>query len=191
MRFYVNGGEIERVAVFRYLGRLLAENDNNTECIRTQIKKARARWNAVARMLKRVGANVFIISRFYLAIVQAVLLYGADSWTVSARNMEVLERFHERVVRHITGCHIKRGAQGVWTYPDHEALLQKCGLWPIGVYIERRRGTLRKYLEENKVELLEDVEALSAPARDPHRVLWWRQPWISREWMREMERPAG
>lgn len=190
-RFYVNGGEIERVSRFCYLGRILAENDDDTDCIRSQLRKARARWTSIARALKREGADAHIMSRFYLAVVQAVLLYGADSWAVSDRNMGALERFHKRAVRHITGCHIQRNAQGIWSYPDHAHLLRRCGLWPLRVYVERRRGTLRKYLEDHKSELLDEVGDLSAPARDPHRVLWWRQPWITRERMADMQIPAN
>ena len=105
--------------------------------------------------------------------------------------MDALKRFHKRAIRHITGCHIRQKAQGKWTYQDHAALLNQCGLWPINVYIERRQGTLCKYLEENKMELLADMEDLLAPAWDPHQVLWWRQPWITQERMQEMELPAS
>ena len=51
------------------------------------------------------------------------------------------------------------------------------------MYIEQRCGTLRKYLEENKMELLVDVMELHALAHDPHCVLWLRQPWINQERM--------
>ena len=78
-RFYVNGGKIERVTTFWYLGRLFADNDDDMACICTQIKKARTQWRSVARALKWDGADMFVMSRFYLAIVQAVLLYGSDS----------------------------------------------------------------------------------------------------------------
>ena len=173
--FYVNGGEIERVTTFCYLDRLLTENDDDMACICTQIKKARTRWISVARALKWDGADAFVMLRFYLVIVQAVLLYGSDSWKFSAQNMEALARFHKQVVRRITRCHIRRDAQGVWTYPDHDALLCWCGLWPINVYVEQQRGTLWEYLEEHKVELFEDVADQLATAQDLHRVLWWRQ----------------
>ena len=126
VRFYVDGGEIERVTKFCYLGRVLADNDDDTPCINTQLRKARARWTAVARALKREGADAYVMARFYMAVVQAVLLYGADSWTVSKRNMEALERFHKRTARHMTGCQIYRNARGEWSYPDHDQLLRRC-----------------------------------------------------------------
>ena len=125
---------------------------------------------------------------FYLRIVQAVLLYGADSWTLSKRDIRALESFHKRAIRHITGCHIRRDADGVWSYPDHDALMKMCGLLPIGTYVERRRGTLRRYLEDARPELLAEVNKLHAAPRDAHRVLWWNQAWITREGVRHEPR---
>ena len=121
------------------------------------------------------------MSKFYLTIVQAVLLYGAGSWVVTKRSLGKLQRFHKRALRHMTGRHIVKDGEGNWTYPDHRELLEKCGLLPIEVYIARRRGTVRKYFETYKKDLLDEVERLGPPARDPHKVLWWRQEWISRE----------
>ena len=175
--FTVNGGAIERVREFRYLGRVLAEDDCDTPCIQVQLQRARRRWRDVARVLKREGANARAMATFYIAIVQAVLLYGADSWTITDRDRGALERFHKRAVRHITGKHIRCDAQGEWTYPDHDALLRTCGLAPMTVYIERRRGTLRSYLQECKTDLFREVQTLRPPARDPQRVLWWKQAW--------------
>ena len=106
VRFYVNGGEIKRLTTFRYLGRLLAEDNDDTACLRAQIKRVRARWNSVAQALKQDGADVYVIPRFYLVIVRAILLYRANLWIISARNMEVLKLFHKRAIRHIMGCHI-------------------------------------------------------------------------------------
>ena len=77
VKFFVNGKEIERVFSFKYLGQIFTENDDDSPCIREQICKARSRWNNLAKILKHEGANAEVIGQFYLAIVQAVLLYGA------------------------------------------------------------------------------------------------------------------
>ena len=82
VQFFVNGKRIGRVRKFNYLGRILRDDDDDTECIEGQLKKARARWNGIARILKREGANARVMGKFYLVIIQALLLYGADSWTI-------------------------------------------------------------------------------------------------------------
>ena len=77
-----------------------------------------------------------------MTVVQTILLYGADSWTITKRNMKRLEAFHHRAVRYMTGQHIRKNADGSWDYPDHEKLERECGLFSIDTYIRRRRGTL-------------------------------------------------
>ena len=89
-----------------------------------------------------------------MTIVQAVLLYGADTWVVSKRNMDSLRSFHKRAMRYMTGLHIRKGEGDVWEYPDSEETREKCGLWDIEVYIQRRRGTLKKYLTRYRAQLL-------------------------------------
>ena len=79
--FTVNGIRIERVSSFIYLGRRLDQNDDDSTCITTNLKKARSQWSSISNILKREGANAVTMSKFYRAIVQSVLLYGADSWT--------------------------------------------------------------------------------------------------------------
>ena len=69
--------------------------DDDTICIREQLQRARRKWGRIAKVLKREGANAVIMARFYRAIVQAVLLYGAESWTLTRRNMDKLTRFHK------------------------------------------------------------------------------------------------
>ena len=66
------------------------------------------------------GASAKCMARFYLTIVQAVLLYGAESWVINRRDMNKLESFHNRVARYLTNKHIKKIDEDHWEYPDHE-----------------------------------------------------------------------
>ena len=87
----------------------------------------------------------------------------------------------------MTGQHIRKGADGVWTYPNHESLEKKCGLFLIETYIKRRRGTLRKYLEENRKELLEEALDSKPPSKNSSKILWWNQSFMSKEELKEMK----
>ena len=89
------------------------------------------------------------MARFHMVIVHAALLYGADSWAINSRNMSKLRSFHNRAVRYMTGQHIVKKGE-TWEYPNHEKLFKKAKLLPIETYIERRRGTLRIYLENER-----------------------------------------
>ena len=177
--FSVNGKCIERVRHFKYLGRWISDNDDDTKCIQENLKKARQRWNCIANILKREGANAECMGRFYQAIVQAVLLYGADSWTINNRNMRKLQSFHRRVVRHITGKHIRKLGE-TWEYPNHDELYEKAKLLTVERYIERRRGTLRLYFENNRPQLLKEAEGTIKHCYDANKVLWWNQTWTEK-----------
>ena len=62
---------------------ILSEDDRDTKAITRKLNIANAGWGRLAGILKRDGADYVTMSRFYLTIVQAILLYGADSWTVT------------------------------------------------------------------------------------------------------------
>ena len=100
-------------------------------------------------MLKREGANAVTMGKFYITIVMSVLLYGSESWTITKKNSLKLQSFHNRALRYMTGKHTKKINGEKWEYPNHKELMKICKLHPIDTYIERRRGTLRKYLENN------------------------------------------
>ena len=171
----VYGKKLERVSEFKYLGRIFSQDDDDSKCINKQLKKARARWNNVAQVLSREGANAPTMARFYKAIIQAVLLYGADSWTITKLNWDRLRAFHKRAIRHMTTSHIRKIGEDSWEYPDSEKLREKCKLETIETYIERRRNTLKNYLIKNRASLLTEAETMNVPARNVHRILWWKQ----------------
>ena len=122
VEFTINGEKIERVKEFRYLGRILTEDDDDSRCIEDQLKKARSIWWRMAKLLKREGANPLQMGRFYMAVVQAVLLYGSESWTITLRDMKALERFQKKAARYMTGSHLQRDNSGEWHYPEHGKL---------------------------------------------------------------------
>ncbi len=49
--FTVNKSVLERVKVFKYLGRLLAQDDNDAQAIWQQMRKARGVWAQVGQVL--------------------------------------------------------------------------------------------------------------------------------------------
>ena len=181
VKFHIGGEELERVRYFKYLGRILTEDDDDTRCIENNLKKARQQWNSIAKILKKEGASAKCMAKFYITVVQAVLLYGADSWTISQRNERKLISFHRRAVRYLTDSHIRKLDNGKWVHPNHEPLFRKCGLFPINVYLERRRGTLRRYLETFKEDLLQKAESCTRHCLNVQKVLWWKQPYLLKE----------
>ena len=71
----------------------------------------------VAKVLENMGATVRYWGEMYKAVAQSVLLYGSERWVVTGGILKVLDGFHHREARRITGVTEKRGASGYWEYP--------------------------------------------------------------------------
>ena len=96
----------------------------------------------VARVTERTGATVRSQGAMYKAVVQSVLLYGRKSWVVTGYMLKVLEGFHHRATRQITGMKSKRGVGGEWYYPSVVEAMEAVGLHLIVVYIRRRQANI-------------------------------------------------
>jgi hypothetical protein len=95
-QFSVHGNMLEQVEVFKYLWRLLAQDDNNIRAIRAQLQKARATWSRVGQVLWAENISPQVAVKFYKAVIQAVLLYGSETWVLSKTALASLEGFHIR-----------------------------------------------------------------------------------------------
>ena len=73
-QFSVHGDVLEQVEVFKYLGRLLAQDDDDIQAIHAQLRKARATWARVRQVLWAENAPPCVAAKFYKAVVQMVLL---------------------------------------------------------------------------------------------------------------------
>ncbi len=86
-QYTIHGDVLEQVEVYKYLGRMMAQDDNNAQAIRTQLRKARATWAWVGKVLWGENTPLTVAAKFYLAVVQAVLLYGSETWVTSPQAM--------------------------------------------------------------------------------------------------------
>ncbi len=78
-QFTVHGDVLERLKVFKYLGRLLAQDNNNAQAVQQQLRKARGIWARVGQVLRGENVGPQITAKFYKAVVQAVLLYSSET----------------------------------------------------------------------------------------------------------------
>ena len=75
---------IEVVALIKYLGRPLEQSDDDFSEVRRNIRKARHFWGRLRVILRRYEAEPITSAVFYKAVVQAVLLFSAETWVFSA-----------------------------------------------------------------------------------------------------------
>ena len=73
-----HGEKLERVEVFKYLGRLVAFGDNNVQTMWINLMKARKCWFHISCVFHAEHASPRVCGLFYKATVQAVLLFGSE-----------------------------------------------------------------------------------------------------------------
>ena len=84
---------LETVSTFKYLGRVMTAGDDDWPAVAVNLLKARKIWGRLSRILSQEGADVRVSGNFFKAVVQAVLLFGAETWVLTSRIERALESF--------------------------------------------------------------------------------------------------
>ena len=101
---HVNGGEIEIVDCFTYLGSSLSRDGDVMSGVNSSIEKAsRAFGSLRGPIFNNPNLSVATKRAVYKAVVLAVLLYGSETWLIKAQHTRRLNVFHNRCVRTILG----------------------------------------------------------------------------------------
>ena len=170
--FYVE--VLEKVELFRYLGRILAQDDDDVRAVRSQIKEAQGIWTRVGQVLQVDNTPPKVSAKFYKAVVQSVLLYGGETWKPTTTALARLEGFHIRAAYRMAKKHKPRkGPNHVWVYLATEYVLKECGMPPISHYIGVRRETIFRYVVDRPTH---DLFAAGERRRgSAPRQWWWEQ----------------
>ena len=62
------------------------------------LEKSKNIWGWLSRILNREGTDSKVLGRFSKAVIQAVLLFGAETWVLTPRMERSLSSFQHRVV---------------------------------------------------------------------------------------------
>jgi hypothetical protein len=175
--FTVSGEPIKNVEEFKYLGRIVSCKDSDWPTVNWNLKRARAAWGKIGRILSNERASPKAMASVYKTVVQAVLLYGSESWALTLAMEKKLQSFHRRCARYITGQHIRQNPDESWTCPSSETVLKQAGLWTIQQYIQRRRKTVEPYARSRPIY---QQCTISQPlASSTNQRVWWQLPQIA------------
>ena len=111
---------------------------------------------------------------FYLAVLQAVLLFGSNMWVLTPRLEKSLEGFLHQLVQSMLGMGPKLQQGGTWVYPLIGVALEIVRLDDIGVYISRLQNMVTQY-----IATLPIMDLCLEEERKPGMRLsskWWEQP---------------
>ena len=143
--------ELKNVNIFPYLGRIMSNVDNDAPAVQARLKKARASWAHLGKVLRAENVSSRVSTMFYWATIQAVLLSGSEIWTFTLHLLASLEGFHGCAALRITGLMPKRSQSGQWLYPKSATVLKAAGLLTINQYIDTRRHTVSRYITHRPV----------------------------------------
>ena len=68
----------------------------------------------VGKVAQKIGEMVRMRVMLYKSVLQSVLPYESESWVVTGAMLKVLEVFHHRVARIITGMALQRMTGREW-----------------------------------------------------------------------------
>ncbi len=174
-QFSFNGEVLERVKVFKYLGCLLVQDDDDIQAICVQLWKARAIWAGVGQVLRNENVSPHVAATFYKAVVQAILLYGSKTWVLSRTALVRLEGFHIRAVYWMAKMHKpKQGPGRTWIYPRSVDVLLECGLKTMEEYIGIRWQRIAVYVATHLI--LNKCRQGKQKRGAVPCLWWWEQP---------------
>ena len=96
----------------------------------------------VGKVVTKTGAAVWERGMLYKAVLQLVLMYGSKSGVVTRAMLKVLEIFHHRLARRITGMIVRRTTIREWERPLVAEALETAELWTIKEYIHQRQAAV-------------------------------------------------
>ena len=102
------GTPLTEVTSSRYLGQTFSSSYNNWPAVEQKLRRAQGKWGWLGKILGREGAERRTVGRFYVAVVQAVLLFSSETWVTTPRLEKSLKGFHHRAVRQMAGMVPKR-----------------------------------------------------------------------------------
>ena len=95
--------QFERVSQFKYLGTVIDENSDGSVEIKARIAAGNRCFYSLLGVFKSAVVSRHTKKAIYRTIVRPVVLYGAESWCLTARETERLEVWERKILRKIYG----------------------------------------------------------------------------------------
>lgn len=126
-----------RVPVFKYLGCMVAEDNDLTEEIRARVTAGMRSYYALMPLMKSRRLSRNTKTRLHTAIVRPSLTYGCESWTFNAERERRVAVAENNVLRRIAGS-IIHPTTGRRVWRSNREVRELTGVPPI-INVARRR----------------------------------------------------
>ena len=99
----IDGTNVEEVKEFCYLGDLVDTEGSVERSVRMRVAAAWRKWREISSLLTNRGIPLFNRGKVYDACVRSVLLYGSESWPMTATVLAILTSCDRRMLRYMAG----------------------------------------------------------------------------------------
>ena len=115
-----------------------------------------------------------MLAIFYRAVVRAILLYGSETWVLSAAMERNTERVHTGFLLQITGKQARQLRDGTRETPDAEGVREAAGMQSARTYIGIQQATMAQWVALRPLFEVCARETLYKGGGHK-RDAWWRQ----------------
>ena len=124
----------------------MTAGDDNWPAVARKLVEARKSWGRLARIMSREGADKRVSGNFFKAVVEAVLLFGEETWVLTPRIERALDSFIHWTAHKITGNQPRRWGGGKWTYPPLKEAMREAGFDGIRKAVTRMQNMVAQYI---------------------------------------------
>ena len=97
------GRPLEMVTSFKYLGQVISDTDDDWTEVVTNFAWEKMVWRSMTYIIIREGATPRVSGFFFKDVMQAVLIFRADTWVFTTRMGKALGGFQTKVEIRLTG----------------------------------------------------------------------------------------
>ena len=101
----MNGETLEEVDAFKYLGSTMTKDGRSDKEISIRLAQATSAMSKLNKVWRSSSISFPVKIRLYRALVVTILLYGCESWTLSAATSRKVEAFEMKSYRRLLHIH--------------------------------------------------------------------------------------
>ncbi len=150
---------LKEVQQFCYLGDVLDCEAGVERALRARVAAARQRWREVASLLVNRSIGLKSRGKVYEACVRSVLLYGAETWSLTDRLMDLLRSCDCRMLRYMAGVR--------WQDRWSKKVAEMCGVEGLSFKLRKRRLRWFDRMERAREGVLSEVREMRVGGRWP------------------------
>jgi len=102
-KIYMNGQQLEEVDAFKYLGATLTKDGRSTTEIKVRLSMATSSMTKLTTIWKSKEISLPIKLKLYKALIQTILLYVSETWTLTAETSKRIQSFETKCHRKLLG----------------------------------------------------------------------------------------